>query len=298
MPTPTDPLLKRPWWDSGNYTIVPRQGRRIHNPSLSALLNAGLPTQTNIIAVSDLIPTAVVTPTYPVIGTTTFAQLIPSNENQGQTDFDGYVVQYMRDEGYREGGWFTRVFFGPVLAAVYPSAVVTPFRTTWDTEDMEWESVLEWIKFTPDYSTMVSISNYSGLIQQWPKIRVTYGFRPAIRHATTVREDWYISTAPFNLRGIEYEGPKPSDVSWELEPLGQNGSFPRCLHKHVQVPGVSRANGITNYIQRDIPQTNFTTWSDFPLGFKLHSEEPPFYIGFLRTAIAPGLPPIEKFNLE
>lgn len=278
---------RRPFQDDGLHTVTPRQGRRIHSPV------QGINTR----AVSDLIPTASVTETFPNLGVTVYSECQPGVQNQEATGFENYVAYFLRDEGYREGGWFTRVFFGPPPAITYP-ATVTPLKTTWSSKTMLWDQILEAIAFVPDSSTSVQVQNSAGVVSLMPRIRIQYSIRPELEVPTTIREDWFVSPIPFDLNGINFAdlAPHPTDISWEIDPLGRDGTIPRCLHKKEITPVATQRYGITNYQTRKFPETNQVTWQDYPIAFDVQ-EDPPFYIGVLKTAIAPSLTDIVKIIL-
>lgn len=286
------PIPDRPFYDNGVHTVIPRQGRRVHTPFQGSILGGQ-----NLVAISDLIPTAAIRLSWPLIGTTTYADTF-GNQNEGNSDYDNFILQELRDEGYREGGWFTRGIFGPTITPVFPSPAAAIIKTTWRTEMMDWHPVLEGLFFIPDYTTTIAITNKDGTVAFKPRTRVQYSIRPGLRHATTIRRDWYVSTIPFNLKTWEAETPRPSSISWELEPLGQNGMIPECLHDDQECPGVTKARGLINAVARKIPRTSPITWVDYKLDFVLQPDEPPFYIGILETAIAPSLTPIEKITIE
>lgn len=279
-------FLSRPFPGSGKQISIPRQGRRVHTIGIGV----------GVRAISDLIPTSEVTKDFPLVGSTTYKDCVPGNHNVDSTDFDNYICSELRDEGLREGGWFTRVIFGPNdLGPVFPDPDAIIVDVKWRTEHMTWHPILEKLAFTSDRSTAVTITNLKGVPKSYPRIRTQYSYRPGINTPTSVREDYYLSITPFDLSSFNIAdfGPKPTEVSWELDPLGRDGSIGECLHKRTVTPFITRSGGLSNLYRRIFPETNQITWQDYPIDFEVSYEEP-FYVGVLHTAIAPSLTKLVK----
>lgn len=184
--------------------------------------------------------------------------------------------------------------FGLQPVPTYPALGAVPFKTEYDCKPLTWEAILEGIQFVSDYTTLVPISTANGVISYQPRLRVQYAYRPSVTIDTIIRMDYFMSNAPFDLSGVTYDNPQPTDVSWDIRPLGDNGTFPRCLHDIERIPAVSPTLGLlSGQVSRIFPATNTLSWIDYPMGFDLIQRDPN-YVGVLRTAIAPPLLEIVK----
>lgn len=280
------PFPPRPFHGSGLTTPIPRQGRRVHTPGIGI----------GIRAVSDLIPTDSVTETYPEIGVTTYGTIKPSDTNIANQAFASYIACELRDEGLREGGWFTRVIYGPPnLGPVFPATGAVVYSTKWKSERVTWHPILKEIHFLPDRSSIVFVTDINGITTKVPRLRVQYSYHPGITVPTSIKEEYFLSLTPFDLDGFNIAdfAPKPTEISWEIDPLGRDGTIGECLHKKQVTPIITQNGGISNLGQREFPATNETSWVDYPIDFEVSYEEP-FYVGILSTAIAPTVSKLVK----
>src|SRR5262245_1567032 len=112
---------------------IPVNSRRVWNPIKGAAIRG----------VSDLIPTYSITDSYPVIGSTTYGALDPSNQSS-PNPFSSYIVSDIQPyEG--EGGAFSRVSLAAVINAT--TALTTPvFSERLSVQD-RYPGILESIKF-------------------------------------------------------------------------------------------------------------------------------------------------------
>lgn len=245
----------------------------------------------NIVAISELFPSHAFTEAFPIIGQTTKAEMTYMNQ-EAPNDFDSNILWEIHSD-FRDGGEFTRCTFTPPITTTYPADPNSFVKEEWETVPHYWDPILEHIEFIDDDTTQVAVQDHKGNVKYVPRIRVRYAYRPGLEAASWVRKRTFLSNVPFK-RGPRFNIPQPSDVSWDIDPLGQSGSFPRCLHPKIDVPATSDASGLvgTSFSQR-YPATNQLSWISYDLSFEV-TESSPFFIGVLSTIFPPPLTPITK----
>lgn len=244
--------------------------------------------------VSDLIPTAAITEDWPVIGVTTYGDIEWRNlqlDENGVSHFDAYVLQKTEADFHIED--FTRLYF--VLTQVPNVVNDKPYLTKWVYEDIIfWPPVLEKIRFTRDYNIEVEVETAAGSIFL-PKIYVDWKYRPAFRGHTRIKDEFYLSTQPFDLSGVVFDMPQTGDVSWDIDPLGQSGSMGECLHHRIPVPAAHPQTGFLNGIYHELFEaTNHTSWQVYTFAFEVTEVSDVFYVGRKRTAYPPPLTPLTR----
>lgn len=126
--------FRRNFWNQKNI-VIPRHSRTVATPL----------DHSDVKIISDLIPTAAITDSYPVVGTTTYGAIKPLNDQD--TSFDAYVLRKMSHEA---GTFFTRCFFVKVFTDAEKK---TPYRTeTFFDEGGYWHLLVKGIRFYPDKS--------------------------------------------------------------------------------------------------------------------------------------------------
>lgn len=263
--------------------LIPRNSRRVHTPI----------SDVNFRGLSDLIPTAAVTNSYPVVGSTTYGALVPSNQQYQNTDFNSFILNKLADE-FRDGSWFTRAFFGDPNV---PGST-TPVKTTSSYREHSWNNVLESISFDPVPGMQVSVQSSSGA-QLKNRIAVSYTYRPGGTFWTQIITRWFLSLTPFNVENFDIIVPQPTEVSWDIGDLGFSGSFPECLHDEVGVPSIFASDDFTGTNFHELfPPTNILSWQDYDFAFEVINEDDPdpYFIGALHTAIAPPMQEVIKIK--
>lgn len=215
--------------------------------------------------VSDVIPTAAITPDWPVIGTDTFGNIDWAHKRE-DSPWDGYVLRGM----VREDGWFTRMYFTKVISETDKLEEVTSDDKV---GSYPWPPILDWIKFEEDLteminSTIVDVNGVEG-VALVPKWVVTYGWAPEVSHNTTFIIKKYVASSKWQLRNANHVVFEPTIVMWNLP--GSAEVLPECLHDEVIVPGrhvqaklVQESGTVTIPTGSDgasqvFPRTNVTT---------------------------------------
>lgn len=280
MATPSYPFT---WNETG--LRAPAKARRVES----------LAQGSQLVGVSDLIPMAAVTDTWPVIGQTTYGNCNFMNvpvDAEGNTHFGDYVLQKI-EYGWREPD-FARLYFTPVLTLTGAISTLVPFKTEWTSKVHQWHPILEKILFTDDEYLKVPIQTANGTLYK-PRVYVTWEYRSGVTDACKVRQDYYLSDRPFDLSSFTFTVPQPTDVSWELGPLGQSGSMGSCLHPKVRVRAPDPRTAFAGSVyHEEYPATNVATWQAYVFDFEASSINGVAYQGILRTVYPPPLTSITR----
>jgi len=227
-----------------NEIPVPRNSRRI-----------GFPVQDSPVrVVSDLIPTQVITETFPAIGEK-YGSIFYTNQTK-----DRRFANHEFNHAQEEPGDYTRLYFNPSSDSLNPAV---PFKTFY-TKDSSicWPPICEGVDFYADDATVVAGVPGHLVGKETSLWTVVKKMRPAYKGLTTVRIDQYLSAEPFDLSSDTDIGFTPTNIFWNLAGTNGRGETGECLHNPLTVPGVDMTT-VAQYVwNEDNPNGTTTSSSD------------------------------------
>lgn len=215
---------------------------------------------------SDVFPVQVITPSYPIIGTTTWEELNYKNDPDPD-HFSDYVLRHIVPDA-TDG--FMRGYFSRNIPA---EDAAVPFETTTKFDDHPWYPILKEIKFYPDRSMPRITRDEDGRLIVGYRLYPKEWYIPGASEGTLFTIKRYVGSSPFNI--TQTEVPQPASVTYVFD--GVERTFERCLFSNLKIKPqrggfaafdetTSTTTTINGFIPgQDFGSTNVGGWEEYKI---------------------------------
>ncbi len=268
--------------------VLPEDSRQIETPIEGS----------NERVISDLFPVTLLTSSFPIVGTTTYAGMAPLAQVKPDgvtlSDFDSYVLRKIERSPL---GRFCRCSFTRGITNPFDTA---PFYIEEEYDpDFWWDPILYKVVFLIDAANPI-VTRGPGGIEIYTNRYVPRAYYTDDQRGALIVKEYFASDVPFTGVG-DYDKPKPTTVQYEY--ANCKDTFRANLHgklvfdtKQTAIIGYDAAAATAVSISGSISgqifeATNFEEWETHP--FKFESvQKGLLYEGIRYTAIAPDIPEI------